>query len=169
MPLLSRRSRRAFRFWPLLSVVFLVDCTTKRLAEDHLAHPGVPHRILGDAVRFTLTYNDGGALGIPMGPWGSDLLILVSLVLIVGLGAFYRSLPPDAGFRPEALALLVGGACGNLLDRLTSPLGVVDFIDLGMGPLRFWTFNLADAAIFSGAALLAWCLWRDPEAGPSPP
>ena len=50
---------------------------------------------------------------------------------------------------------------GNLLDRVRSPLGVVDFIDVGIGDTRFWTFNLADLGVTVGALLLAAVLWRD--------
>jgi signal peptidase II len=54
-----------------------------------------------------------------------------------------------------ALALVTGGAVGNLLDRLRSPRGVVDFIDIGVGDIRFWTFNVADVGVSIGAVLLA--------------
>jgi signal peptidase II len=53
-----------------------------------------------------------------------------------------------------ALALIMGGAVGNLLDRLQRVEGVVDFIDVGVGTTRFWTFNIADSAITIGAILL---------------
>jgi signal peptidase II len=56
--------------------------------------------------------------------------------------------------------LIVAGASGNLLDRLRRPRGVVDFIDIGIGDVRFWTFNLADVAVFCGAVLLANLLIR---------
>jgi signal peptidase II len=59
-----------------------------------------------------------------------------------------------------ALGLTTGGAVGNLLDRVRSPRGVVDFIDLGFGDARFWIFNLADAGISVGAILLGFALWR---------
>jgi signal peptidase II len=154
-------SRRAFRFWPLLLVVLLTDCTTKRLAEDHLTHAGVPTEILGNVLRLTLTYNDGGALGIETGPTGLKILVVLSGALILGLALFYRRLPPEAGVQATALGLLLGGAMGNLLDRVRAGPGVVDFIDIGWGPLRFWTFNVADLAIASGALLLAWCMWRE--------
>jgi signal peptidase II len=53
------------------------------------------------------------------------------------------------------------GALGNMLDRIKSSRGVVDFIDLGVGSARFYTFNVADVAITFGAVLLAWILWQD--------
>jgi signal peptidase II len=58
-----------------------------------------------------------------------------------------------------------GGAVGNLIDRITSPFGVVDFIDMGFGDSRWPTFNIADMAVSLGAFLLAWVLWgEDTEA-----
>jgi signal peptidase II len=58
------------------------------------------------------------------------------------------------------LALIAGGAAGNLLDRIRSPLGVVDFIDIGIGAHRFWIFNIADIAVTLGACALALHLWK---------
>jgi len=60
-----------------------------------------------------------------------------------------------------ALGLAWGGAAGNLVDRFRSPLGVVDFIDIGYGSVRFWTFNVADSAVTVGAILLAWSLSQE--------
>ena len=62
------------------------------------------------------------------------------------------------------------GALGNLLDRIRSPRGVVDFIDVGIGDLRFWTFNLADVGITCGAVLLVLAFQRagDREAAAAP-
>ena len=63
-------------------------------------------------------------------------------------GAIGRSL------RLAALALVCGGAIGNILDRLRYEAGVVDFIDIGIGSHRFWIFNVADSAVSIGAVLL---------------
>jgi signal peptidase II len=63
--------------------------------------------------------------------------------------------------RIVALALAWGGAAGNLIDRFRSPPGVVDFIDIGYGNVRFWTFNVADSAVTVGALILAWSLSRE--------
>jgi len=75
--------------------------------------------------------------------------------------------------RTLALALVCGGAIGNLVDRVMSSSGVVDFIDVGYGSARWPTFNLADSAVCVGACLLAWVLWdeeRDsvPVVAPTP-
>ena len=56
---------------------------------------------------------------------------------------------------------MCGGAIGNLIDRIRSPAGVVDFIDVGVGDLRWPTFNVADMAVSVGAFLLAWVLWGE--------
>ena len=64
---------------------------------------------------------------------------------------------------------MCGGAVGNLIDRLRSPIGVVDFLDIGFGDWRWPTFNVADMAVSVGAFLLAWVLWgEDDVAEPIP-
>ena len=74
--------------------------------------------------------------------------------------ASYRPVAGDAA-RTLALGLVCGGAIGNLVDRVRSPLGVVDFIDVGIGDMRWPTFNVADMAVSVGAFLLAWVLWGE--------
>ena len=56
--------------------------------------------------------------------------------------------------------IVVGGAIGNLLDRIRHREGVVDFIDVGVGDVRFWTFNVADSAVTIGACCLILALWH---------
>jgi signal peptidase II len=63
--------------------------------------------------------------------------------------------------RTLAIGLVCGGAVGNLIDRIRSPRGVVDFIDVGVGDFRWPTFNVADMAVSVGAFLLAWVLWGE--------
>jgi signal peptidase II len=60
-----------------------------------------------------------------------------------------------------AIALVCAGALGNLVDRVRHDLGVVDFIDVGVGAARWPTFNVADIAVSCGAMLLAWVLWQE--------
>jgi signal peptidase II len=64
----------------------------------------------------------------------------------------------------SALALVCAGAIGNLIDRLRSFFGVVDFIDIGIGDARWPTFNVADMAVSIGAGLLAYVLWKEDQA-----
>jgi signal peptidase II len=63
--------------------------------------------------------------------------------------------------RTLSLALVCGGALGNLIDRIRAEKGVVDFIDIGIGDSRWPTFNIADMAVSLGAFLLAWVLWGE--------
>jgi signal peptidase II len=84
------------------------------------------------------------------------LFVLWRLYRMTGTGA-----RDGDRMRIAALGLAWGGAAGNLIDRFRSPLGVVDFIDIGYGDVRFWTFNVADSAVTVGALVLAWSLSRE--------
>lgn len=154
-------SRKHRLFWPLLLVLVLADCSTKRLAVEHLTPPHVPHQVIGDAVRFTLAYNPGAAFSLSLGPHSRWAFTTLALIVLAVLLWIYRRTPHDDRWQAVALACVCGGAIGNLLDRLRSARGVVDFIDVGLGTVRFWTFNLADVAVTIGAVLLAIRLWRD--------
>jgi signal peptidase II len=139
--------------------VFLTDCTTKRAAVESLS-PGTPREVVGETVRFNLTFNDSAAMGLPAGDYGKEILGVVSLIVAGFLGMLYRRSGSRDALLSGALALVIAGALGNGWERLLSPRGVVDFIDVGFGPLRFWTFNVADIAITVGAGLLAIAYWR---------
>lgn len=156
-------SSKARLFWPLAITLVVADCTTKNLAVEHLSPAHVPHAVVGDWVRLTLKYNPGAATGITLGPYsriGFAVLAICALAILIN---FYRVTPPSERSRAFALALLIAGAAGNLLDRLRSARGVVDFIDVGVGTHRFYTFNVADACITVGAVILAVVLWRTPR------
>ena len=148
-------------FWPILGTLVLADCSTKELVESVFrANPG-PHPLMGEFLRVTLAYNPGAALNLYLGDWSRLIFGGIATLAILVLLQLYRRTPPDGRLRAAALALVAGGALGNLLDRLRSPLGVVDFIDVGIGDARFWTFNVADLGVTIGAILLAVVLWRD--------
>jgi signal peptidase II len=87
-------------------------------------------------------------------------IVLAAFALVI-LGQLYRATAPADRARAAALALVSAGALGNMIDRIRSPRGVVDFIDLGIGDARFYTFNVADVAITVGAVLLARLLWQE--------
>lgn len=156
-------SRKTRIFWPLLALLVLADCTTKALAVERLSPAYEPHEVLGSMLQLTLAYNPGTAFGLDIGPWSRPLLIGITLFIVMVLLQSYRRAPAADGVRALALALVCGGAVGNLLDRLRSARGVVDFIDVGLGAHRFWTFNLADVAVTSGAVLLMLVLWRQEQ------
>ena len=145
--------------------MIVADLVTKLLAERYLAPRYIPHRIIGDVVRFTLAYNPGAAFSMSLGPYSRYIFGAFALIALGVLWRLYRLSGPAkrAGdsLRIFALGLAWGGAAGNLLDRIRSPQGVVDFIDIGVRDWRFWTFNVADSAVTVGAILLAWSLSRE--------
>jgi signal peptidase II len=143
----------------------VADQVTKVLAEQLLAPRYVPHRVIGDIVRFTLAYNPGAAFSMSLGQYSRYIFGAFAIVALVVLWRLYRMTGTGgrAGDRTRILALGLawGGAAGNLIDRFRSPLGVVDFIDIGYRDIRFWTFNVADSAVTVGALVLAWSLSRE--------
>lgn len=151
---------KATVFWPLVLVLFLADCTTKQVAAERLEPEHVPHEVLGDVVRFTLAYNEGASFSVSLGEYTRWILMTLVVAVIGVLMMQYRKAARDDRMLALALACIVAGAVGNLWDRIRSPRGVVDFIDIGIGDLRFWTFNVADVTIFCGAVLLANLLIR---------
>jgi signal peptidase II len=152
-------------FWPTLVVVYCLDFMTKRLAETHLRPEHVPHRVIGELVRFTLAYNKDAAMGLSLGGYSRSGFTLTAAAILVVLGVLYRRTAESDKFSALALALIVAGALGNLTDRLMSSRGVVDFIDVGIGSARFYTFNVADAGVTCGAILLAILSLRESKKG----
>ena len=149
--------QRANRFWTIFLSVVLVDVATKRFAVTALV-PYVPRNIIDDILRFTLAFNSGGAMSLSLGPSSRWWFTLLSLATLVVLAYMYRQTSPGDKIQIASLALICGGAVGNLVDRIRSPRGVVDFIDVGIGAHRFWTFNIADMAVTFGTAMLTWML-----------
>ncbi|HEY3279052.1 MAG TPA: signal peptidase II [Gemmatimonadales bacterium] len=141
-------------FWPLAATLLVADCASKRAAESQLSPAHVPHQVVGDVVRLTLAYNTDAAMGLSLGPYSRSGFALLAAAALLVLGALYRRTHPGDRVVAVGLALVMGGALGNLLDRLRSAAGVVDFIDIGVGQARFWTFNVADVGITLGALVL---------------
>ena len=157
----SGAAQRDLAFWPVFLVALLCDFATKRLVEARLALH-TPHSVVGDSMRFTLTYNPDAAMSLSLGSWSRLVFTGVASLMLIVLFRMYLLTKRDDPWRAAALALIAAGALGNLLDRLRSPLGVVDFIDIGLGNTRFWIFNVADLSVTTGAILLFILLWRQP-------
>jgi len=151
-------------FWSTAVTVVLLDVLTKWAAERYL-QLHVPQRAVGDYVRWTLAYNPGAAFSMSLGPFQRYIFGAFALAALYVLWRLHREAPPGERARSLALGLAWGGALGNLVDRIRHPRGVVDFIDVGMGAHRFWTFNVADSAVTVGAVLLALVLLREERAG----
>jgi signal peptidase II len=150
--------QRANRFWTIFLTIVLVDVATKRFAVSNLSPPYVPHDVIDDVLRFTLAYNPGGAMSLSLGPSSRWWFTLLALATLLVLAYMYKQTSPDDRVQIASIALICAGAVGNLLDRLRSSRGVVDFIDIGIGTHRFWTFNIADMAVTIGTATLTWIL-----------
>lgn len=138
------------------------DIVSKRIAEARLPLH-VPQEVIGDWVRWTLTYNTGAAMNMSLGGWSRVVFSVLALVMIVVIVRMWRGLPPSSTWLSASLAMIASGATGNLIDRIRSARGVVDFIDVGIGASRFWTFNVADSGVTTGAILLAVILLRRPS------
>jgi signal peptidase II len=155
---MSMASRRAGRIVLLLAVVGTIGCdrVTKHVAATTLAHS--PDRsYLGDTLRIGYVENQGGFLSL-----GADLApAMRAVVFTVATGALLMVLIVFAvrrrlsGWPAMGLALFVSGGMSNWIDRVTQGK-VVDFLNVGVGPVRTGVFNVADLAIMAGVAAFAW-------------
>jgi signal peptidase II len=108
--------------------------------------------VVGSIVRLTRTSNTGGAFGLLRGR--SGWFIVVSVLAAAGIVAFSRRLARSPRIERVAFTLILGGAVGNVIDRIRAG-AVVDFIDIGGSAYRWPAFNVADSCITIGVTLLA--------------
>ena len=153
----------------LLLLVVLVVCVgfdelTKSIAQRTLS--GMPAQTLADGlVRLEYTENPGAFLSL--GAKLSDdarfwIFTVMVAALLIGLLVFVFRMSPNTPFLIIlAIALVVGGGLSNLIDRLVNEGRVVDFMQLGIGPLRTGVFNVADVAIMGGLAVMLVVVFRD--------
>jgi len=143
--------------------VFLLDQFSKSVLPELLLG-GSPREIIGNTLQLIRSENRGGLFGLFQG--SAPILALLSLGVVVALLIVHDR---EAERRPSPLTLatglLIGGALGNLLDRLTMGY-VLDFLDLGVGTLRFWTFNVADIGISLGVLIMLLSALRSPVGRP---
>ena len=146
----SRSKARFFYGIALLTVV--LDQVTKAVARSLLGDNEVVTIIPG-FLRLRLNMNTGAAFG--MLPNWAPLFIVVALVAIFAIVRL-RGNQPQSSVLAAGLGLLMGGAVGNLIDRLASPShAVTDFLEFFFfGRPQWYIFNIADAAVVIGAALL---------------
>ncbi len=136
--------------------VVAVDQLSKLWIRDNLT-PGESLPEIG-FLRLTYTTNTGSAFGLFANQ--TFLLIIITIVSLTGIILFLRYLGSVSALTSASLGLILGGAVGNLIDRLH--LGyVIDFIDVRLwGNLHWPAFNVADAAIVVGICTLAYSLYR---------
>jgi len=148
-----------FSFLMLLGVAIVVlalDQVTKAWVLNSLAEGGwwSPLPGLWRVFRITHITNSGAAFGIF--PNQGNFFVLIAIVVALVIVLYYRYLPSGSWLIRLSLGLQLGGAIGNLLDRLRYG-HVVDFVDIGFWPI----FNVADLAIVTGVGILAYWLWRE--------
>ena len=139
----------------LILVVFIIDQMTKSWVRASLIEGA--SRPSEGFLRITHISNTGSAFGLF--PNQTMFLLIASLVGIAVLLIFFRKQAGQGFMVRTSLGLQLGGAAGNLVDRITMGK-VTDFIDVGAWPV----FNLADASIVTGIVILAWLLFRSPKA-----
>ncbi len=157
--------RNSALFWGVMITVVALDLLTKLLAANALLPQHIPHEVLGSGIRLTLVHNPGAAFGLHLGEYSRWIFMALTAGALYILARLYQATRAKETLRTLAIALVCGGAVGNLIDRVRSAAGVVDFIDVGVGDLRWPTFNVADMAVSIGAFLLAWVLWGEERAG----
>ena len=145
---------------PIVLVIVAADIVTKLIAVQSLAVYGYK-QVIGDFVRFTLVYNPGAAFGLSLGPYSRWIFMVLTFAALVILWRLFQQTAPGHTARIVAISMVAAGAIGNLIDRIKSPLGVVDFIDVGVPAYRWPTFNIADMAVSCGAIMLAYVLWKE--------
>ena len=150
---------RVFPPWLWAPLVLILDFVTKRavLANEEALRSKVS--VLGDFLRFVYVRNPGSAMGLF--PVGRTVLVGISVAASIFLIFLYRTTNPGLVIRRGAMAAILGGAMGNLVDRIFYNGHVVDFIDVGIGTHRFYTFNVADMGVTVGGTLLFLCILLD--------
>jgi signal peptidase II len=140
--------------------VIALDVITKWKVR-HTLPPYQPISVWGDFFRLTYIRNTGAAFGLHLGQYSRYVFLALTIVALVVLVQWYRTTAARNTVRLIAIALVTGGAVGNLVDRVRSARGVVDFLDFGFGAHRWPVFNVADMGVTIGAILLAISLWRE--------
>ena len=148
-----------FRFlppWLWTPLILVTDFVSKKLVLANEAALRGRIEVLGDFLRFVYVRNPGSAMGLF--PVGRVFLVSVSFAASLFLIYLYRTSDPSLRVRKAAMAAILGGALGNLIDRVFYKGLVVDFIDVGLGDSRFYTFNIADVGVSIGGAILFLCI-----------
>jgi len=141
--------------WWLIALIVLADQATKMMVQRYIPLFDLVTVVPG-LVDLVHIHNAGVAFGLMNDmthPFRSALTTTLALAALAGIVYYARQIRPDERLARTGLSLILGGAVGNLIDRVR--LGhVVDFIDVYRGDWHFWAFNVADAAISCGAALI---------------
>jgi signal peptidase II len=169
-PDVAALARRGTRQWSLFAVLALTIIAADQVVKGWIVSTfelNVPSPVVGDIFRITYIHNSGALFGL----FKDQAMVFAALSVGVAiLIVWYHShaMRTNGWLATVSLGLLLGGAIGNLIDRIR--LGyVVDFADMGIGSLRFFNYNVADSAItVSLGLLILMAFWpRRPEPVPS--
>lgn len=140
------------------AIIFGLDQMSKFLVLKYIPLEGSWDYLPWLARLFKITFitNTGAAFG--MFPQMGTVLMVIAIVVILAIASFYHHLPTQKVWVRLCLGWQLGGAMGNLMDRIVHGY-VVDFIDIGFWPI----FNIADASIVIGVSILAYFLWNEDE------
>ena len=147
-------SPRRLEIWLPLAIIVL-DQVTKALVRS-MVPLGSSVELIPRFMNFTHVRNTGAAFGFLNAadfPYKTVAIAVVALAAIVWVGIYAAGLPRHHFVARIGLALIMGGAAGNLLDRFLVG-SVVDFVDVYWGTYHFWAFNVADSAISIGVAIM---------------
>jgi len=139
----------------IAAAVVLLDQLVKAMVRSRLElHESLT--VIPGFFDLTRVHNTGAAYGFLNGvdfPFKTALLACVATAALIGLGVYARSLDRRQVLTRAGLTLVIGGAAGNLIDRITAGY-VLDFVDIYRGDWHFWAFNVADSAITIGVVLM---------------
>ena len=151
----------------LAGIVVLVDQATKALVRARLPlHDSVA--VIPGLLEFTHVRNTGAAFGILNAaefPYKAAVIALVATIALASIAIYTARLSPHQRLARLGLALILGGAAGNHIDRVTAGF-VLDFVDFHWGDYHFWAFNVADAAITVGVVGMLLDMIRAGDGGP---
>ena len=153
-------------YFPIAAFVVVLDQASKHIIRHAVPYNGKSIVLIDRILNITRSENEGAVLGLLAN--ARPVLIAVTIAAIVALVFFayrmrYAPLP-----KRVCLGLILGGAFGNLIDRLTTGR-VIDFIDMGIGPYRWPIYNVADIAVTVGAVVLIAGFLRHPLEDGNPP
>ena len=137
--------------------VFALDRVTKAWVSENIPL-GTARPVVGDYVRIVHAQNTGAAFGLL--PERTTLLSVLSVLAVLAIVYYYRQIASASWLVSATLGMQLGGAFGNLLDRVRQGY-VVDFVDVGVGEVRFWAFNVADSSIVVGIFVVTFALWYE--------
>jgi signal peptidase II len=145
---------RQFQLWIAAAIVAL-NQATKALVRGRLElHESIT--VIPGFFDLTRVHNTGAAYGFLNAvdfPFKAGVFALIAVAALIGLVVYSGTLESWQKLTRLGLSLVIGGAAGNLIDRVTAGY-VLDFVDLYRGDWHFWAFNVADAAISVGVALM---------------